>query len=306
MTGAAGRIGQVFCGLALRQPGLQLRVLLSPGSPRLPDPIEVVEGDLLQPESCERLLRGQDALVHLAWRGVPLAGSGFGAGLNDGLLPTLSLLDAARRHEGLRIIFPSSGGTVYAERGARRPHREEDPCLPRSPYAIQKLAAEHYIQALCADGGVSARILRISTAYGWRAVPGALQGFIGIALASAVRGEPVRLVGDPANVRDFVHRDDVAEALLLATNRPLAMGQVEVLNIGSCVGTSVREVLAMIERELGRPVATRQEHWDAARSLPGYAVLDISRARQALGWQPRIALREGIRAGLHELLHLAA
>jgi UDP-glucose 4-epimerase len=306
VTGASGRIGKAFMALALRQPELHIRALGSPTGPGANGAVEWIDGDLSDPATCDRLLCDRHVLVHMAWRGVPLAGGGYAEGLGAGLLPTLNLLDAARQRPGLHIVYPSSGGTVYADRGEARPHREDDPCLPTSPYAIQKLAAEHYIQALCATGTASARILRVATAYGWLAEPGAQQGFIGIALAAALRGEPVRLVGDPDNVRDFIHRDDIAQALLLAATLPLASGRTDVINIGSGVGTSVREVVALIEQELGRPVATRREHWQAARALPGHAVLDIARARERLGWAPRIALRQGIRLGLIGLEKTAA
>jgi UDP-glucose 4-epimerase len=306
LTGPTGRIGQAFMALAARLPGLRLRALRRPGSPLLPGPVEWIEGDLADPAACDRLLDGQDVLVHLAWSGVPLADQGYASGLSHGLLPSLHLMDAARRHGGLRIVYPSSGGTVYADRGDRRLHHEDDACLPTNPYGIQKLAAEHYLRVLSGTGRASARILRVATAYGWLSSADAQQGFIGIALRSALRGEPVRLVGDPENVRDFVHRDDIAEALLKAALKPIEPGETEVVNIGSGVGTSVRQVVALIEQELGRPVATRQEHWDAARGLPGHAVLDISRARELLGWSPRIALSDGIRMGLRGIQRAAA
>lgn len=295
LTGAAGNLGRMFLRLAARQPALQVRALAKPGAAPSSFPgVEWVEGDLSDPLCCQRLVQDADVLVHMAWRGVPLATTDYAAGLSAGLLPTLGLLDVARQRPGLHIVFPSSGGTVYADLGERRPHREQDLCLPTSPYAIQKLAAEHYLQVLCASGRASARILRVSTAYGWLAAQGAQQGFVGIALASALAGQPVRLIGDPDNVRDFVHGEDVAGALLAAATRPMEQGRAEVINIGSGVGTSVREVVAMIERQIGRRVITRQEHWDVARGLPQHSVLDVGLAAEALGWSPRIALEHGI------------
>jgi len=306
LSGPFGRIGQAFLALVAQRPDIHLRALRRPGAPAGQGRVEWIEGDLSDPACCDRLLDQQDVLVHLAWSGVPLADHGYAAGLSHGLLPSLHLMDAARRHPGLRIVYPSSGGTVYADRGDERLHREEDACLPTSPYGIEKLAAEHYLRVLCGTGHAAARILRVSTAYGWQATQGAQQGFIGIALRAALQGEPVRLVGDPGNVRDFIHREDVARALLLAALEPMALGECQVMNIGSGVGTSVRQVIALIEQELGHPVATRQEHWDTARGLPGHAVLDISLANSLLGWSPRIALREGIRMGLQGIRHAAA
>ena len=302
ITGVAGRIGQAFLALASRQRGLRLRALRRPGNaPPSPGPIEWIEGDIGDRSSCDRLLRDQDVLVHLAWRGVPLASSSYVSGLSDGLLPTLTLLDAVRERERMHIVFPSSGGTVYADRGDCRPHGEEDLCLPISPYAIQKLAAENYLRVLCAAGLASVTILRISTAYGWATTPGAQQGFIDIALFAASSNQPVRLIGNPDNVRDFVHRDDIANALLLAATQLPSAGTAEILNIGSGVGTSVREVVELVEQEIGRPVTIRQEHWATASGLPFHSVLDVSRARDLLGWTPSISLRDGIRMGFANL-----
>jgi UDP-glucose 4-epimerase len=295
LTGAAGNLGRIFLRLAARQPGLRIRALARPGAVPSGFPgVDWVEGDLSDPLCCHRLVQDADVFVHMAWRGVPLATTDYAAGLSAGLLPTLGLLDVARQRPGLHIVFPSSGGTVYADRGEHRPHREDDLCLPISPYAIQKLAAEHYLQVLCASGKASARILRVSTAYGWLATEGAQQGFVGIALAAALSGQPVRIIGDPDNVRDFVHGEDVARALLAAATRPMEAGRAEVINVGSGVGTSVRDVVAMIERQLGRRVATRQEHWEVARGLPQHSVLDVGRAAELLGWSPRIPLEDGI------------
>ena len=236
----------------------------------------------------------------MAWR-APGTGGGYAAGLNNGLVQTAQLLDAARRRNGLRIVFPSSGGTVYADTGYDRPHSEEDACFPTSPYAIQKLAAEHYLGLLCKTGSVGARILRIATGYGWIADLSAQQGFVGIAIAAALARKPIRLIGNPENVRDFIHCDDIARALVLAATKPLAIGMSEVFNVGTGVGTSVHRVVGLIEEELGRTVTTRQEHWEAERNLPGYAVLDVTRARQILGWAPNITIRQGIRRSLGEL-----
>jgi UDP-glucose 4-epimerase len=267
--------------------------------------VEWIDGDLSDPTTCDRLLRDQDVLIHLAWRGVPLASRSYATGLCEGLLQTAHLLDAARRQNDLRIVFASSGGTVYADRGDRSPHREEDVCLPTSAYAIQKLTAEHYLQLLCAEGRTSARILRIATGYGWVAEASAQQGFIGVAVVAAVARKPVRLIGDPENVRDFIHSDDIAKALILAATRPFAKGTAEVLNIGTGVGASVRQVVSLIKEELGQPVTVYQEHWETARNLPSYAVLDVTRARDVLGWTPSIALRDGIRRSLREIRGLA-
>lgn len=129
---------------------------------------------------------------------------------------------------------------------------------------------------------------------------GAQQGFISIAIAAALEGKPIRLLGDPDNIRDFVHRDDVATALLNAAMEKPISGDFKIINIGSGVGTSVREIVRLIELELGRKVETVHEYHKEALGLPAYSVLNISRARDLLGWTPQIDVRAGIRRGLKE------
>ncbi len=167
VTGLSGRIGAALLTLVSQRSDLELRALRRPGGapPAAGASVTWIEGDLSDPAVCDDLLREQDVLIHLAWRGVPLAAGSYVAGLGDALVPTLTLFDAVRRRPPLGIVFASSGGTVYAETGTRRPHRETDACAPASPYAIQKLAAEYYLQALCAGGAAAGRIWRVITAY---------------------------------------------------------------------------------------------------------------------------------------------
>jgi len=268
--------------------------------------VEWVTGDLRDPGFCRSLVGDQDVLVHLAWRGAPLTAGTFAQGLRDGLLPTLNLFDAVAKHGHMRVVYPSSGGTVYEDLPDHRAHTEDDPCLPKNPYGIQKLSAEHYLRVLCASQACSASILRISTAYGWVAKSGDQQGFINLAIAAAVEGRPVRLVGDPDNVRDFVHRSDVAQALLLASLEKPQLGELKIVNIASGVGTSIREVLGLIEMELGRPITIKHEYPKESSGLPAFSVLDITRARDLLGWSPTIDLRTGIRSGIKELCKRAS
>jgi UDP-glucose 4-epimerase len=300
VTGATGKIGQSLVRWLSARPGTMVRALTRTNIPtpdalgERPARIEWLRGNLASAADCERLVDGQDVIVHLAHTNAPLTADGdlaMDAEIN--LLPTLQLLQAVQRG-GRRphVVFASSGGAVYAPSAGRHRLREEDPCLPAGAYGIQKLAAEHYVRLVGERGHLTACILRISTAYGWLIPPTRQQGFIGVALYQALRDEPVRILGNPDNVRDYLHIDD----LLTATDAAMSLREgVVTLNIGSGVGTSVREAVALIERVLGRTVRTVEETRESARYLPAWSVLDISKARQMLGWQPRVALEEGIR-----------
>lgn len=300
VTGGLGRIGLAFIRLAAKEPGIKLRVLIRPGStpPRIP--AEWLHGYINNKDSAQRLIAGQDVLVHLAWRGSPLSTESYAAGLRNSLLPSMHLLDAAKQHGTLRIVFTSSGGALYSGLKDAAPHREDDNCSPNSVYGIQKLTLEHYLRDICNSGCASARILRLSTAYGWEAREEDKQGFIAVALKAAMHGKPVRIIGDPENVRDFIHRNDAARAILFAAIKPMNMGEVEVFNIGSGVGTTVRNAIKAIEDRLGIQANTNREYWEAERCLQRHTVLDISRAAQQLNWKPEIDLPNGIQMCIDE------
>lgn len=300
VTGATGKIGQSLVRWLAGRPEFAVRALARSAhaeTMKIVDSTNVSEwmyGDLSSATDCERLVAGQDVIVHLAHTNAPLtADRDLVSDAQLNLIPTLNLLQAVQRAGHCpHLVFASSGGAVYAPPRDRHPLREDDPCLPAGAYGIQKLAAEHYVRLLGERGHLTACILRISTAYGWLIPPTRQQGFIGVALYQALRDEPVRILGSPNNVRDYIHIDDIVPAIGAA----LGFRQgVTTVNVGSGTGTSVREVVALIERVLGRRVRTQEEVRESARYLPDWSVLDVSRARAVLGWAPRIGLEEGIR-----------
>ncbi len=258
------------------------------------DRIRWIQGDLGSPSDCEALVREQDAIIHLAHTNVPLSSDrDMSSDTLLNLVPTLNLLKAVQA-AGHRphLVYASSGGAVYGRSADRVPFTEDHPCLPVNSYGIQKLAAEHYIR-LCAERGyLTATVLRISNAYGWLLSPARNQGFIGIALYQALKGRPVRILGDMENVRDYIHIEDLCAAVraCLEPQRPY-----DLFNIGTGVGVSVQGVLDVIQRCLGRRLERVAEAHPAAAFLPDWCVLDVSKARRELGWNPAIDLREGVR-----------
>jgi UDP-glucose 4-epimerase len=118
-----------------------------------------------------------------------------------------------------------------------------------------------------------------------------MQGLIGVAVNCAVHGKPVRVFGNPNNVRDYIHLEDICEMAMRAAHphQPFS-----VVNVGSGMGHSVLDVLGSIEAELGRPIEIQSDpvrgNW-----LTGWVVLDIAKAREEFGWSPAVDLRSGIR-----------
>lgn len=258
-----------------------------------------LQGDLASPRDAALLADGVDAIVHLAWTNTPLTSNAHlptDAAAN--LLPTLTLLEALRATASRsHVVFASSGGAIYGSAAGERPFNERDDCRPQSSYGIQKLMVEHYLRMGSAHGWFTSTALRIGNPYGVLLPPERMQGFIGTAVAQLRGGDPIRLFGNPANVRDYVHVVDVCRAIELALEPREVF---DLFNIGSGKGNSVEDVLGLIGDIRGCPPAIHAERSAAADDLPSWVVLDIAKAQGALGWTPEVSLRDGLRKLLSE------
>ena len=239
------------------------------------------------------LLRDGDVVHHYAWSTVPkTANESPLADLDVNLRGTLRLLEALRRRQGTRLVFSSSGGTVYGHL-RRTPVDEEHPLDPVTAYGVSKVAAEKYLGFYRGIHGLDCRIARISNPYGVGQDAQRKQGAASIFLQRALAGEAIEVWGDGAVVRDYIHVVDVAAGLLaLADAPPERLGAEPVFNIGSGEGVSINAMLALLRHRLGRPLDVRY--------LPGrtfdvpVSVLDVARARTVLGWRAGLDLAAGI------------
>jgi UDP-glucose 4-epimerase len=277
--------GLVASGVAARILDLRREAALpSPG------PVDFVEGDFTNRALLERALEERDAVFHLASATIPASGTGDPVhDVTENLVGTLRLIEACVARGVRRIVFASSGGTVYG-RPRQVPIPEDHPQDPINSYAIVKLAIEKYLAMYAHLGRVDPVIVRISNPYGPGQFTRGAQGAIAVALGCLLRGEPFRLWGDGGVVRDFLYVDDLTRALLAAAAAP--PDGPRVYNVGSGTGISLRDVLVACERAAGRRLVIER--------LPGRAidvpanVLDCARARQHLGWSPCVPLTEGL------------
>lgn len=261
--------------------------------------VQWLRADLNSPADCERVVADQDAILHLAHTHTPLtsdANMASDAALN--LIPTLNLLQAIKESGRVsHLIYPSSGGSVYGETRSNDPFTEQSACVPVSSYGLQKLAAEQYIRLHAERGYLTASVLRIANAYGWFHSLDRGQGLIGNAVQRALNRMPIAIIGNPDNVRDYIHIDDVFRAFRACLTRRVGF---EVFNIGTGVGSSVLEVVSVIERLTGTTAGRSLEANERTRLLVGRCVLDSGKARRELGWRYRIGLEDGIKAMLAE------
>jgi UDP-glucose 4-epimerase len=245
--------------------------------------------DLAAPD-WDRLTDDADVVHHYAWTSIPAeAEANQSDDLRMNVGATIGLLDALQRRGSGRVVFASSGGTVYgAQRGA--PANEDHPLAPVTAYGIAKAAAERCMQRYRVMGGLDCRIARIANPYGAGQSTARGLGAVTTFLDHALNGRRIVIWGDGRIVRDYVHISDVAACLAALACAPRT--DAHVFNIGSGIGTSLNEIITQLEHRLGRRIAV-------SRTMPRsfdvpVSVLAIDRARHRLRWSPRLSLQAGL------------
>jgi len=214
------------------------------------------------------------------------------------VLGTINVLTAARRARAAKVVFTSSGGTIYGElRPDKRWLTEDDPINPLSPYGAAKAAAGWYVSTLAPLYGLRHTTLALANVYGPRQDPLGEAGVVAIFLGRLLAGEPATIFGDGKQTRDFVYVEDVCDAFLAAAEPGRGDGQL--LNIGTGVETSVNELYAELARSVG---TDRRPTYRDAR--PGELLRNClcpARAADVLGWR----VTRSLGAGLAELVALS-
>lgn len=232
-------------------------------------------------------LDGARTIIHLASLTTPATGELDPSLDLKNIEFTIRLAQAGKSVGCERIIFASSGGTIYGEL-PETPASEEILPNPSCSYGISKLASEFYLRNAALGGGPKAVMLRISNLYGGSQHVKGDQGVISFLMGAISDGREFRLWGN--TVRDYIHIDDVARAFLYALRYD---GPTDItLNVSTGIGTSLVDLVEIIARAYGRPA-----HYQiGARRLfdLGYNVLDNHKIRRELGWSPRISIEEGL------------
>ena len=289
VTGGTGFIGHHLV-LAMLAGGHQVTVLgrrQVPTNP-LPPGVRYESGGLHDPVLLRTLLADVQAVAHLASATVP--GTGDKAPLTDvetNLVGTLHLLDAMVGMGCQRLLYLSSGGTVYGV-PQKIPLDEGQALAPIGSYGIVKVAIESYLTLYQRNHGLSPVIIRASNPYGPFQGNLSVQGIVGTYLNRALKAEPLEIWGDGSAVRDYIHISDLTRLCLTA----LESEQTEIYNGGTGVGTSVRQIAELIAEVTGLPISIT---YQPGRKLDvPVSSLDIAKARRDFNWVPQIGLAEGI------------
>ncbi|MCB1272320.1 MAG: GDP-mannose 4,6-dehydratase [Microthrixaceae bacterium] len=209
------------------------------------------------------------------------------------IVGTLNVLEGARRAGTSKMVFASSGGTIYGDVDASDlPVSESHPQVPLSPYGVSKKAAVDYMHAYRELHDLEYTALALANVYGPRQDPHGEAGVVAIFAGRLLEGERCRIYGDGAQTRDYVFVDDVVDAFVRATGR----GSGLTVNIGTGVETSVNELHATMAASAG--VDADPEYAPARAGELARSALDAGRARIHLGWEPFTDLPTGTAAVL--------
>jgi UDP-glucose 4-epimerase len=290
VLGGGGFVGTNLCR-RLATSGARVRAF---GHSRaFPDELSGVEwhqGEFEDTAALTSAVASCDVVFHLVQATTPHSANLDIAGdLRHSVIPTLALLDICRKANVKRVVFISSGGTVY---GAAKevPTPETAATDPITTYGIVKLTIEKFLGLYEHLHGLSFRVLRVANPFGAFQLPAKGQGLIAMLLSRAINGLSTQIWGDGAVVRDYVFVDDVVDALQAAA---VDTSAARIFNIGSGQGRSVRDVIAAVEAELGAPVPIE---WSPGRPIDvPVSILSIERARHILGWTPKTEFAEGLR-----------
>jgi len=296
VTGGAGFLGSALVN-RLARTDHTVRALddLSAGDPARLDPqVLLTRGDVSDVPKLWTLLQGVDCVYHLAARvSVPesiLYPSDYNA-VNVG--GTVAVMEAMR-DAGVKRVVLTSSGAVYGE-------QEEQPVCeglfpnPGSPYAVSKLAAEHYVRTIGALWGIETVILRVFNAYGpGQSLPPAHAPVIPQLLKQALGGGSLVVFGDGRQSRDYVYVEDVVEGLVSAATAKNVDRQI--INLGSGTDVSVNALVDKIRRVTGRPVEPL--HSGAQSGGVSRLCADITKAQCLLNFAPRVDLDTGLRLTL--------
>lgn len=247
-------------------------------------------GDFSTQKDFSEVLSGCDVVFHLISTVLPGSSNQNILGdIQENLIPTIRLVENMKVCGVPRLIFPSSGGTVYGN-AQYLPINEQHPTQPLVSYGVTKLAIEKYLAIYRNEFGFLPICLRISNPYGPGFKIGSPQGAIGAFLRKAIEGQPIEIWGTGEVRRDYLYIKDLVEAMVSSMTYS---GAEQVLNISAGVGTSLIELTEIIQSVLGRRIKVNHQknrNFDVQTNI-----LDNSLAQTELNWLPTTSLEQGIR-----------
>lgn len=292
VTGGAGFIGSWIAEKLAEKNHVTILDNFATGKKQnIPEGTEFIKGDVRVTDDVKKAVKGSDVVFHQAANvRIPVSVKDplFDSEVN--VLGTLNVLEACRKAGVKRVVYASSSA-LYGNPD-KIPTPEDSAPLPVSPYGISKMTGEYYMRAYAALYGIETVSLRYFNVYGQRQNPDSpYSGVLSIFSKTIREGRPLTVFGDGKQTRDFVNVRDVADANILAATTNGISG--DYFNIGTGTAVSLNEIISMLGRITGKnlDVIYRERRPGDARK----SCADIRKAREKIGFSPKIGLEYGLR-----------
>lgn len=252
--------------------------------------IRYIEQELTIHSDFMKLVQGQDVVYHLVSTTIPsTSNEHISQGLIANVVLASNLLDACVRDKVKKVVFISSGGTVYGK-GSGYPLKEEDATNPINSYGVQKVTIEKLLYLYQYLYDLDYRVIRLANPYGPYQDPNGILGAVTTFTYKAMRNEKIIVYGDGTVVRDFIYIDDAVRGMMKIAN---GESPYRIYNLGCGHGTSIKEVLHCIEKVLNLRIHV--EYASKRRADVPVNYLDISRYEETYGKLNPLSLEEGIK-----------
>lgn len=292
VLGANGFIGSHLVD-ALSMAGHEVRAFDRPGglTKYTAQNVEQFYGNFLNSNDLQTAVKDMEYVFHFISTTTPVSAE------NDPLIDvetnirmSIELFDICASAGIKRLVFASTGGAIYGDKGNNDPRSEDELPLPVSPYAIGKLTIEHYLRYFKVKRGLDSMVLRISNPYGERQALHAKQGVIPIFIENILEGRPLTILGDGSMVRDYIYVKDVADIITSIFDKT---AQYPVYNVGSGIPVTVNEIVQAIDTV--HDASPEVMHVEAPATFVHNVTLDVSRLTNEFGVSARTPLDEGVR-----------
>ncbi|HZD56302.1 MAG TPA: NAD-dependent epimerase/dehydratase family protein [Anaerolineales bacterium] len=257
----------------------------------IPPQVKFIRGDLHQDYLLRESLIGVEVVFHLAWTTIhEVSNQDPVADVYTNLVPSIHLLEACRHADIRRLVFVSSGGTVYGP-ARTLPIDESHATNPITAYGITKLAFEKYLHMFNQLYGLDYLVLRPSVPYGPRQNPLAKQGAVAVFLHRIGHNMPISLWGDGSATRDFFYISDLVDAFLAGSLKESLQNRV--FNIGGGEEISLNQLICCVEETVGKPAIVN--YYPARAFDSPRIVLDTGLAQREFNWKSTVSLAHGLR-----------
>lgn len=251
--------------------------------------IEVIEGEFGSNCDFDRLVKGKDIIFHLISTTVPTTSNrNIAKEIAENIESTSILLEACVKYQIKKVVFLSSGGTVYGITENRK-ISEDMQTNPITSYGLQKLSIEKLLYLYSYMGGLDYRIIRLANPYGPFQKVNGVQGVIATFIYNILHGKELMVYGDGSIIRDYLYIDDVISAIV---NIFSDNAKEKIYNVGSGIGRSINEIIIKVQQILGMEAKVRYVE-NRKVDVP-VNILDVSKYENEFGQVNLTSFQDGI------------